>query len=662
MFKYWKTEDGKYAYFTRGCAANAEEANRLLYELKPYFNSFILVNSCMLKEKQERSLMACLEALVERSPKDTKVFITGCSATIHPQRYSKYGLVIPNKDKFNLKAYGVTDEQIAKGKVIFPKSDVAMVEIQTGCNSSCTYCIIPKARGKSVSFPYKQIADGVREALAQGHSTIRFVGTNLTQYVRREDDGKIYRLSDLCRRILNEFPDLKCLQTDFIEPESSEVERLMDLMWENPRMHRRMDMGVQSFNDELLKRMNRRTTRARMHKLYEMAKGEIVLVPDIIVGFPGETEEQFQDTCDFVKEHNIIDVHVHCFSARPGTPAASMPNKVPDEIKNERSTKLRMIVWHNKYDDEGKLRSNKHKRLVQFELTKQCPNGCKFCYNWPDSVSNNEDKVKVLLDAHAFINSDEMKDYDGVALIGGELFDGQFNTYTERLLFTEMFPVILYALRDKDSELRISSGLMFDDPTFMVNTLNGENMSSIQNFGTIRMCTSYDTMGRFSTPKQLENWERNMKLLHDKYPAIKLHTEILVTEDFLQKVLSGEFNITEFKNKYHTDVDFLEPNSGFHYKNKEEFAKVLPNFFPKRATFLKFLHRMLETNEIDLNALFDVTQKSDTLIMKVDGVMKKITDRNKGCGDLPCNIPEKCGYIDSDIPMRDDVLSVLEEL
>ena len=114
---------------------------------------------------------------------------------------------------------------------------------------------------------------------------------------------------------------------------------------------------------------------------------------------------------------------------------------------------------------------------------------------------------------------------------------------------------------------------MFDDPTFMINTLNGENMSSIQNFGTIRMCTSYDTMGRFSTPKQLENWERNMKLLHDTYPAIKLHTEILVTEDFLQKVLSGEFNITEFKKKYHTDVDFLEPNSGFYYKNKQEFYK-----------------------------------------------------------------------------------------
>lgn len=660
MFKYWKTEDSNYAYFTRGCAANAEEANRLLYLLKPYFPGFILVNSCMLKEKQEKSLMACLEALIERKPKWFPVFITGCSATIHPKRYEKYGKVIPNKDKFDLKAYGVTQEQIDT-VIQFPKSDVAMIEVQTGCNSSCTYCIIPKARGKSVSFPYHQIRDGVAEALKQGHKTIRFVGTNLTQYVRREDDGKIYRIADLCERILNEFPNLECLQTDFIEPESLDVEPLIDLMRRNKRFHHHLDLGVQSFCDELLKRMNRRTTKARMHYLYELAGKDVHLVPDIIVGFPGETEEQFQETCQFVKDHNITDVHVHAFSARPGTPAASMPNKVPDEVKNRRSNELRMLVWENKSHEEKERPEDRQRRLVQFELTKQCANGCKFCYNWPDSLNTEEDKVSVLLDAHAFVNSDEMKEYDGVALIGGELFDGQFNTYTERLLFTELFPVILYSLRGKDSELRISSGLMFDDPTFMLNTLQGENMSSIQNFGTIRMCTSYDTMGRFTKPGQLENWERNMKLIHDKFPAIRLHTEIIVTEDFLQKVLSGEFNITEFKKKYHTDVDFLEPNSGFFFDNKETFNKRLPNFFPKRETFMKFLQLMLQTGEIDLHALLDVTQKCDTLFMKINGKMKKITDRNKGCGDLPCNIKEKCGYIDSDVPMRDDVLMILEE-
>ena len=662
MFKYWKTEDGHYSYFTRGCAANAEEANRLLYALKPHFKSFILVNSCMLKEKQEKSLMACLEALIERSPKDIKVFITGCSATIHPQRYAKYGTVIPNTDKFNPRAYGLDFDKF-EDKTLFPKSDVAMVEIQTGCNSACTYCIIPKARGRSISFPYAQIAEGVKKALEQGHTTIRFVGTNLTQYVRKEEDGKIYRLSDLCRRILNAFPDLQCLQTDFIEPESSEVERLMDLMHENPRMHRRMDMGVQSFCNEILSRMNRRTTKERMHKLFTMAGKDIELVPDIIVGFPGETDAQFQETYDFTKEHGITDVHVHCFSSRPGTPAASMPNKIPDEVKNDRCNKLRMLVWNNKCNpEEGPYRSNKHKRLVQFELTKHCPNNCKFCYNWPESINGVEDKVGTLLDVHAFVNSDEMQKYDGVALIGGELFDGQFTTYTERLLFTELFPVILYALRDKDSELRISSGLMFKDPTFFLNTLRGENMSSIQNFGTMRLCTSYDTLGRFSTEEQLDNWKRNMHLVHTEFPAIKLHTEILVTEDFLQKVLSGEFNIKEFKDTYHTDVDFLEPNAGFHYESKEAFAKVLPNFFPKRATFLRFLERMIQTREIDLHALLDVTQKCDTLFMRINGVMTRFEDRHHGEDKIPCNVPSKCGYLDSTIPMRADVLRLLEEI
>lgn len=668
MFKYWKSPDGHGAYFTRGCAANAEEANRLVYFLKPYFDKFILVNSCMLKEKQEKSLMACLEALIDRSPEETKVFITGCSATIHPLRYEKYGKVIPNKDKFNPRAYGLDFDKFEE-KIKFPESDVAMVEIQHGCNSKCSYCIIPAARGKSVSHPYQEIRDGVAEALKQGHTTVRFVGTNLTQYVRREEDGKIYRLSEMCERILNEFPDLKCLQTDFIEPESLEVEKLLDLMERNHRMDRHLDLGVQSFCDEILKRMNRRTTVARMEHLYKLADEitnrsglEFCLRPDIIVGFPGETEEQFEETCQFVKNHpTITDVHVHCFSARPGTPAATMPNKISDAVKNERSNKLRMLVWHNKFDGVGPYRKNKQKRLVQFELTKHCPNGCKFCYNWPDSVQAKEDKVGWLLDVHAFINSDEMKDYDGVALIGGELFDGQFTTYTERLLFTELFPIILYALRGKDSELRISSGLMFDDPTFFLNTLRGENMSSIQNFGTLRLCTSYDTLGRFSTPKQLENWKRNMKLVHELYPEIKLHTEILVTEDFLQKVLSGEFNITEFKKEFHTEVDFLEPNAGFHYKTKEEFAKILPNFFPKRSTFRKFIGKMLQTKEIDIHALLDVTQKCDTLFMRIDGVIHRFDNRHTAKDMIPCNAREKVGYIDSDVPMRRDVLRAIEE-
>jgi len=660
MFKYWKTEDGKYAYFTRGCAANAEEANRLLYQLKPYFDRFILVNSCMLKEKQERSLMACLEALVERSPENTPVFITGCSATLHPKRYEKFGKVIPNKDKFNPRAYGIPEDKL-DGLVQFPKSDVAMVEIQTGCNSKCSYCIIPAARGKSISFPYQQIANGVREALKQGHTKVRFVGTNLTQYVRREDDGKIYRLSDLCDRILKEFPNLQCLQTDFIEPESSEVERLFEVMRLEPRLDRQLDLGVQSFCDELLKRMNRRTTKARMEKLYALAGDEIKLRPDIIVGFPGETEEQFQETCDFVKKWKITDVHVHCFSSRPGTPAASMPNKIPDKVKNERSAKLRMIVWENN-PPRGQFRIKKQKKLVQFEVTKHCNNGCKFCYNWPESVNGVEDKVGRLLDIHAFINSDEMKNYDGVALIGGELFDGQFNTYTERLLFTELFPVILYALRDRDSELRISSGMMFEDPTFFLNTLRGENMSSIQNFGTLRLCTSYDTLGRFLTPHKEELWKRNMKLVHEQYPAIKLHTEIIVTEDFLQKVLNGKFNITKFKEEFHTELDFIEPNSGFHYPDKYSFDKVLPNFFPKRDTFLKFLQLMIQTREIDLNALLDVRQKCDTLFMKVNGEQHKFENRHLAKDNLPCNIRSKSGYIDSDTPMRSDVLAILEDI
>jgi len=651
MFKYWQSDDGKYSYFTRGCAANVEESVKLLWGLRPYFDSFIIVNTCLVKEKQEHSIIEVTKELVKRKGKNTKVFITGCSVTINPHLYEGLGIIIPNKDKFNPVAYGLP-EDTELASTVFNKSDVAMVEIQSGCNCQCTYCIIPKARGKSVSVAYRDIRKQIDDAVKQGHKKVKLVGTNLTQY-----DHNGMKLSDLCEQILDNYPEISCLQLEFIEPESSEMERMMDLIRRNNRMEARLEMGAQSFCDSVLKRMKRGSSQARFKELYKLAGKDINLVPDIMVGFPGETEEEFMETYNFIKNNGITDLHVHSFSPRPGTPAYDMDNQVPEEVKLKRSLTLRDLARNNRTCKPTSGRELK--RIFQFELTQECKNNCQFCYNSGCKSKVDPDKIDNLLRVHSFLNSDEVTGYDGLGLIGGELFDGQFSSYVEELLFREIFPVALYSFRDKHCELRVSSALMMNDPSFMIDVLKGTTVSTIFDYSTINICTSYDTRGRFNTEKQLNNWKRNMKLLKEVFPAILLHTEIILTQDFIDKSLNGEFDLEEFSREYDTGIDFIEPNSGFYYKDKYEMSKHLPWFFPKRESFIDFVMMLRDSDYSNVHSLLDLYLRADSLVMKVNGKMVRFDNRNTVRENLPCHIVEKSGYIDSNIRMRDDVITLL---
>ena len=149
-----------------------------------------------------------------------------------------------------------------------------------------------------------------------------------------------------------------------------------------------------------------------------------------------------------------------------------------------------------------------------------------------------------------------------------------------------------------------------------------------------------------------------MKRLKEIFPSITLHTEIILTEAFMETVLNDEFNIKNFREYFESGLDFIEPSSGLFYYNKEEAAKDLPKFFPKKSTFIKFLKKVSIDNSVDLNTLLSMEVRSNKLYFIANGQRLVADDRRNGDGK--CSIPDakikyETGFIDSDIPMKNIV-------
>lgn len=217
----------------------------------------------------------------------------------------------------------------------------AFIKIQTGCNFNCSYCIIPHFRGRSTSVPMNKIIQEINGKVNQGFSEIILTGVNICQY----KDKKL-SLSDLLKIILEKTKikrvrlgslDPRLITKDLIELYSDKkiTERLM------PHWH----LSLQSGSDNILKSMNRLYTSKQYLKIVETLREKnsyFSFTTDIIVGFPGETEKDFADTCELLEKIQFTKVHVFPFSSRPGTPAEKM-KQIPDKTKTEMAKKLIQI-------------------------------------------------------------------------------------------------------------------------------------------------------------------------------------------------------------------------------------------------------------------------------------------------------------------------------
>lgn len=295
--------------------------------------------------------------------------------------------------------------------------------------------------------------------------------------------------------------------------------------------------------------------------------------------------------------------------------------------------------------------------FIQYGLWVDCKVGCKFCYN---KGQKDISKVKSLNFVLSKMDEKEVDDYDEIGFIGGEFFDGQIKDEEVCKLFYRLFQKV------KDlghfGKIYVATSLIYDMNLYLKPFLC--YLRDLDLLSKTLLCTSYDTKYRFYTKQREDLWKANMLELHEKFPELKTHVETIVTQHFIDSVLNDEFSITNFCETYHTRMDYIDPDSGFFYKDKYECQKDIPGFFPTKTSFIKFLRKAaLQNKEIDLSTFLSMDIRSSKSYYLDSGEHIELNDRRDGYGEItPIDSTRKfdIGFIDSNLKMRDVVEQFLE--
>ena len=315
-----------------------------------------IINTCAVTAEAERQARQAIRKLRRDHPQTT-IIVSGCAAQINPDAFAnmpEVDRVMGNEEKLKADAYLSVPNQSAvqvsnimevreiAGHLVngFESRTRAFVQIQQGCDHRCTFCIIPYGRGNSRSVPLGFLTDQVRHLVNSGYREIVLTGVDISSYGR--DLPGSPSLGNMCDRLLGHVPELERLRLSSLDPAEID-EDLIRLIEHEPRLMPHLHLSVQAGSDIILKRMKRRHSRQNVIDLCLQARDirpDIVFGADIIVGFPTETEDNFQATLDLVDEAGLTYLHVFPYSAREGTPAARMP-LLPKAVRKERSIRLR---------------------------------------------------------------------------------------------------------------------------------------------------------------------------------------------------------------------------------------------------------------------------------------------------------------------------------
>ena len=340
-----------------GCRLNALECEKISQMLSGIVDCAFVVNTCSVTAEAERQCAQTVRRLSRENP-NAIIFVTGCGATRNRALFESvpHAFVIDNADKMKLESYvnalrgldfKVSCSRIESFKDGETKLSKKFVQVQNGCNHDCTYCVTRLLRGPNVSFPYNEILADVRQAIQDGFYEIVLTGVDTASYVRIED-GKPILLADICARLLKDVPEIKHLRLSSIDPASPEVPKIIDLMGKDSRFMPHLHLSMQSGSDTILHAMRRRHDSKKLMELVSLADGKVSFSADIICGFPGETEELFNETVDMVRKMGLIHVHAFPYSPRPDTVAATMPNQINRSVSKERVKIIDKIANENR--------------------------------------------------------------------------------------------------------------------------------------------------------------------------------------------------------------------------------------------------------------------------------------------------------------------------
>ena len=343
-------EPKRYQVATLGCRTNQYETQAFQDQLEAlgYVRAsgdetadLCIVNTCTVTESADSSSRHEVRRLLRQNP-GAKVVATGCYAERDPKAIEMIGedvLVVPNAEKEDVIQKLFPDvESLPEFSIQrFDAHTRAFVKVQDGCNSYCTYCIIPYVRGRSRSRAVSEVVDEAKRLVAEGYKEIVLTGINIGDF----DGGG--NLAELVRAV-DAVEGLKRLRISSIDPDEVDDE-LADAVLNGKNTCPSMHIVLQSGSNLVLKRMNRKYTRQMFWETVERLKGaspDFTFTTDVIVGFPGEKEVDLEETLDVIRQVQFSKVHMFPYSKRPRTRAALYTDIVPaDEMKRRKQLVLR---------------------------------------------------------------------------------------------------------------------------------------------------------------------------------------------------------------------------------------------------------------------------------------------------------------------------------
>jgi threonylcarbamoyladenosine tRNA methylthiotransferase MtaB len=357
----------KVAFKTLGCRLNQFETDSVLtdfyksgYEIVAFNEpaDVYIVNTCTVTNQGDHKSKSAINQAVHGKD-GSLVVVTGCMAESQKQYLESRGdiaYVVDNKSKAGILPLV---EAYFNGDIPNPgllKKDVfgfsltekgfhtrSMIKIQDGCDNFCTFCIVPMVRGRAVSRPAMEILKNIRQVIDLGFKEIVLTGVNISRY---EYEG--IHFTTLLQQILNIDEKFR-VRISSIEPEGFD-EPFFDL-FSHDKLCPNLHMCLQSGSDQVLMRMHRSYNVPSYLSIIEALKSRYPLfnfTTDIMVGFPGETEKDFKDSCNVIREVGFSHVHTFKYSARQGTRAERMSDQVPEKVKQQRSLVVREIASENK--------------------------------------------------------------------------------------------------------------------------------------------------------------------------------------------------------------------------------------------------------------------------------------------------------------------------
>ena len=336
---------------TFGCRINTYES-AVMQSLGAQADKTLVVNTCAVTAEAERQGRQALRKARREHP-DWTIVATGCAVQMNPELYKnmpEVDRVLGNTDKLDPQAllgaqpYQVSPIVFQTAKCVpqFANTTRAFLQVQQGCDHHCTFCVVSKIRGKSVSVKPREVLHNVRQLVQNGYKEIILTGIDLSSYA--------FGLPDLIDAVLQQEPDLARLSLGSVDP-ACLTDDLAEAFAKHVRLMPHLHLSIQAGDDRVLKKMGRRHTTKQVLdalKVFRKARPDIVFGADFITGFPTETEEMFENTLDFVRKADLTLLHVFPYSQREGTAATRLPS-VPVPVRKERADRLRALAKQQKH-------------------------------------------------------------------------------------------------------------------------------------------------------------------------------------------------------------------------------------------------------------------------------------------------------------------------